>query len=148
MTGVVVVTGLPGIPVADVAAALAETLRRAHVSVDGIQDELALQADDTPRDWLRLDAEHELKRRVEAFNGAVVLDVVLADDADAERLVTVLAPWWADLVEVRCAAPDVPSPSLNAPRTVVLDGTRPPAVADLAAVLRDETRPARRVRRR
>lgn len=147
MTGLVVVAGPPEVDVAEVAAALAELLGRAHVSLDGLQEELALEADATPRDWLRLDAERELKRRVEAFDGEVVLDVALRDRADAERLVTVLRPWWAGLVEVRCEVSGANVPSLSAPRTIVLDGTRPPAVGDLAAVVRDETPTARRPRR-
>jgi predicted kinase len=147
VTGLVVVTGPPGVDVTEVAAALAEQLGCAHVSVAGLQDELAQEAEDTPRDWLRLDAESELKRRIELFGTAVVIDVTLADPAEAERLAAVLRPWWAGLVEVRCEAPDHPVASLGAARTIVLDGALPPSVADLAAVVRDETPRARRTRR-
>jgi hypothetical protein len=148
MTGIVVVTGPPEVGVTEVGAALAERLGRAQVSVAALQDELALEAEDTPRAWLRLDAEHELKRRIELFEAAVVIDVHLSESADAERLMTVLRPWWADLVEVRCELPGHVLPALGAPRTVVLDGTYPPSAADLAAVVRDETPRPRRRRRR
>lgn len=145
MTGIVVVTGPPGVDVSDVGAALAERLGRAQISVAGLQDELALEAEDTPRVWLRLDAERELKRRIELFEAAVVIDVHLGEPADVERLVAVLRPWWAGLVEIRCRVDGFDAPTLDAPRTLVLDGTTPPSVADLAAVVRDETpRPRRR----
>jgi hypothetical protein len=148
MTGLVVVTGPPDVDVAEVAEALAVQLRCAWISLGGIVDELAAEGEDTPRDWLRLDAEAEIKRRVEAFAGAAVLDAQLVTQDDVDRLASVLSPWWAGLVEVRCQAPGVAVPALGAPRTVVLDGSRPPAVGDLASVVRDETPTGRRVRRR
>lgn len=148
MTSLVVVTGPPGVDTDEVAEALAERLGRAWVSLDGIQDELAEEAEDTPRDWLRLDAEREVKRRLEAFGGAAVLGVHLDGDDDAERLRSVLRPWALDLVEVRCSVPGVEMPPIGAQRTVVLDGTRAPAVGDLAAAVRGETPKPRRVRRR
>jgi hypothetical protein len=147
MTPLVVVTGPPGVDTDEVAEALAERLGRAWLSIDGVQDELAQEAEDTPRDWLRLDAEREVKRRLEAFGGVAVLGVHLADADDAERLGSVLRPWSHDLVEVRCRVPGEEVPPIGAQRTVVLDGTRPPAVGELAAVVRDETPTVRRVRR-
>jgi|EndMetStandDraft_8_1072994.scaffolds.fasta_scaffold46674_5 hypothetical protein len=148
MTSLVVVTGPPGVDTDGVAEALAERLGRAWVSMDAIQDELAEEAEDTPRDWLRLDAEREVKRRLEAFGGAAVLGVHLADDDDADRLGSVLRPWSLDLVEVRCSVPGVEMPPIGAQRTVVLDGTRAPAVGELAAVVRGETPTVRRRRPR
>jgi hypothetical protein len=142
----VVVTGLASAPVSEVAEALAERLRSTHLSVGALQDELALEAEHTPRDWLRLDAERELKRRIEAFSGQVVLDTVLDGPDDATRLVEVLRPWWAGVVEVRCAGPDGAVPPLGAPRTIVLDGSRPPELGDLVSVVRGETPAVRRVR--
>lgn len=148
MSRLVAVTGGPGVPVREIASTLAEALGLAHLSVDGIWDELAHDADETPRDWLRVDAERELERRLMALAGRGVVDVVLETDDEAARMTTVLGPWWDQVVEIRCAAPGESTPSLGAPRTVLLDGVRPPAAADVAAVVRDETPGARRSRRR
>jgi hypothetical protein len=143
----VVVTGDSSAAVAEVAEALAQRLGSTYLSIAALQDELALEAEDTPREWLRLDAERELKRRVEAFSGQVVLDAVLDGWDDATRLVEVLRPWWADVVEVRCARPGRSGPSLGASRTVVLDGSRAPELGDLVSVVRGETAAVRRARR-
>ena len=140
-----VVTGPPEADVGAVASALAERLGLAWVSVDGIQDEIAAEAEDTPRDWLRLDAEREAHRRLEALAGAVVLDLTVTDPADLERAVAVLRAWWHDVTEVRCVVPGHDLPGLGAPRTVVLDGTRPAAVGEVAAVVKAETPTVRRV---
>ena len=148
MTSLVVVTGPPEVDVAEVADAVAVHLRRARVSLDRIQQDLAHDAEHTPDGWLRLDAEAELERRIVAFGGVAVVDVRLADHGEAERLAAVLGPWWEGLVEVRCQASGSAVPPLGASRTVVLDGTRPPEAADVAAVVRDETPTASRTRRR
>src|SRR4051794_6769333 len=144
MTMLVVVTGPPGVGTDDVAEALAERLGLAWLSLDRIQDERAEDAEDTPRDWLRLDAEREVKRRLEAFGGEAVLAVHLPAGDDAERLGAVLRPWSHHLVEVRCSVPGLATPPIGAQRTVVLDGTHTPAVGELAAVVRGETPTARR----
>jgi len=144
MTTLVVVTGPPDLETDEVAEALAERLGLAWLSLGGIQDELAEEAEDTPRDWLRLDAEREVKRRLEAFGGEAVLAVRLTNADDADRLRAVLRPWSHDVLEVRCTSPDHDVPPIGAPRTVVLDGTRAPAVGELAAVVRDETPTVRR----
>ncbi len=66
-TPLVVVTGPPD--AALVAAALAERLGCACVSLGEIEDELAVDAEDTPRSWLRYDAEQEVVRRLTEFAG-------------------------------------------------------------------------------
>jgi predicted kinase len=101
----VVVTGLPGSGKSTLGRALAERLRVPLVSLDEIKEELAAEAADTPRDWLRLDAEHELVRRLEAFDGQAVVDIWVAPRRDVERTRDLLAPWWVRLVEVRCEVP-------------------------------------------
>src|SRR4051794_41791555 len=72
-TPLVVVTGLPD--AALVAVALAERLGGAYVSLAEIEDELAVEAEDTPRSWLRLDAEPEIVRRLTELAGVAVLDL-------------------------------------------------------------------------
>src|SRR3954453_23701016 len=113
MTTLVVFTGPPGFDTDGGAEALAEGLGLAWLSVDGVLDELAEDAEDTPRDWLPLDAERETQRRLEAFGGEAVLAVHLAGADDAERLRAVLRPWSHDLVEVRCSVPGVVTPPIG-----------------------------------
>ena len=131
-TPLVVVTGPPD--AALVATALAERLGCACVSLGEIEDELAVDAEDTPRAWLRYDAEQEVVRRLTEFTGVAVLDVAV------ERR------WWDDVVEVRCEAPGLRHDGLGAARTVVLDASRPLAVGEIAAVVRRETVSHHRVR--
>jgi predicted kinase len=175
----VVVTGLPGAGKTSLATVLAERLRSALVSLDGIKEELAADAEDTPRDWLRYDAEAELVRRLEAFGGEAVVDIWIAPRRDTERVTALLEPWWSSLVEVRCQVPAGvaieryvarPRPwphlppdedtlarirdaaehpeALGAPRTVVVDTTRPVEIGDVVSAVRRETAVHHTVRRR
>jgi predicted kinase len=105
MSPLVVVTGVPGAGKTSLATALAHRLGVALVSLDEIKEELAADAADTPREWLRHDAEAELVRRLEAFEGDAVVDIWVAPRRDTERLRGLLDPWWADAVEVRCEVP-------------------------------------------
>jgi predicted kinase len=179
MTGLIVVTGVPGAGKTGLATALAERLGTALVSLDEIKEELALGAEDTPRDWLRYDAEAELARRLKALEGEAVVDIWIAPRRDTERVRDLLEPWWERLVELRCQVPaavaldryaarertwphlppdddtlarirdaaDHPE-SLGAPRTVVVDTTRPVEIGDVVTACRRETgaRPRRRRR--
>jgi predicted kinase len=178
MNPLIVVTGVPAAGKSGLATALAERLGCALVSLDEIKEELAGEAEDTPRDWLRYDAEAELLRRVEAFGGEAVVDIWIAPRRDTERIVELLQPWWHRLVEVRCQVPaDVaieryvarerPWPhlppdedtlarirdaaerpeALGAPRTVVVDTTRPVEIGDVVTAVRRETGARRAVRR-
>jgi predicted kinase len=179
MTALVVVTGVPGAGKTGLATALAERLGTALVSLDEIKEELAVDAEDTPREWLRYDAEAELVRRLEAFSGEAVVDIWIAPRRDTERIRDLLKPWWDRVVEVRCQVPaavavaryvarergwphlpadeatlaritdaaDHPE-ALGAPRTVLVDTTRPVEIGDVVTVVRGETPTARRVRRR
>jgi predicted kinase len=173
----VVVTGVPGAGKTTLATALAERLGSALVSLDEIKEELAQGAEDTPRDWLRYDAEAELVQRLEAFAGEAVLDIWIAPRRDTERVRDLLEPWWDRAVEVRCHVPAVLAveryaarprswphlppdddtlarirdaaehpEALGAPRTVVVDTTRPVEIGDVVAAVRPETgaRPRRR----
>jgi predicted kinase len=174
----VVVTGVPGAGKSGLSTALAERLGCALVSLDEIKEELAVQAEDTPLEWLRYDAEAELVRRLEAFDGEAVVDIWIAPRRDTARIVDLLKPWWDRLVEVRCQVPaavaveryvarertwphlpadadtlarirdaaDHPE-ALGAPRTVVVDTTRPVEIGDVVTALRRETGARRVVRR-
>jgi adenylate kinase family enzyme len=102
MIPLVVVTGVPGAGKSTLAAALAARLGTFPVSLDAIKEELAADAPDTPRDWLRWDAEEEVVRRLEAVGGEAVLDIWIAPRRDVERVAALLRPWWDRLVEVRC----------------------------------------------
>jgi predicted kinase len=175
----VVVTGVPGAGKTSLATALAERLGSALISLDEIKEELAAQAEDTPRDWLRYDAEAELAHRLEAFAGDAVVDIWIAPRRDTERIRDLLKRWWDLMVEVRCEVPAVvaveryaarPRPwphlppdedalsrirdaaehpeALGAPRTVVVDTTRPVEIGDVVAAVRRETGVRRTVRRR
>ncbi len=178
MTPLVVVTGVPGSGKSTLAAALAERLGTFPLSLDAIKEELAADAPDTPRDWLRWDAEQEVVRRLEGVDGRAVLDIWVAPRRDVERVADLLRPWWDRLVEVRCqvpaevavaryrererARPHLPADestldrireaaerpqALGAPRTVVVDTSRPVAVGDVVSAVRRETgtrRPTRR----
>jgi predicted kinase len=178
VTPLVVVTGVPGAGKSSLAPVLAERLGSAFVSLDQIKEELALEAADTPREWLRYDAEAELVRRLEAFAGEAVVDIWIAPRRDTERVVDLLKPWWDRVVEVRCQVPaavaveryaarerswppHLPADdetlarirdaaerpeSLGAPRTVVVDTTRPVEIGEVVTAVRRETgaRPRRR----
>lgn len=178
MTPLVAVTGVPGSGKSTLAAALADRLGAFPVSLDTIKEELAADAPDTPRDWLRWDAEQEVVRRLEAVDGEAVLDIWVAPRRDVERVADLLRPWWDRLVEVRCEVPaevavtrylqrerewphqpadaatlerireaaEHPQP-LGAPRTVVVDTSRPVALGDVVSAVRRETGAVRRVRR-
>ena len=178
MTPLIVVTGVPASGKTGLATALAEGLRYALVSLDEIKEELAVEAEDTPREWLRYDAEAELLRRLEAFGGEAVVDIWIAPRRDTARIVELLGPWWDRLVEVRCQVPaevairryvaldrgwphlpadddtlarirdaaERPEP-LGAPRTVLVDTTRPVEIGDVVTAVRRETGARRVVRR-
>jgi predicted kinase len=179
MSTLVVVTGLPGAGKTSLATALAGRLGVALVSLDEIKEELAVEAEDTPREWLRYDAEAELVRRLEAFAGEAVVDIWIAPRRDTERVRDLLKPWWDLLVEVRCQVPaaiaieryvarerswpHLPADAdtlarirdaaehpeaLGAPRTVVVDTTRPVELGDVVTAVRRETGARRSVRRR
>jgi predicted kinase len=169
-TPVVVVTGVPGAGKTSLATVLARRLGCPLVSLDEIKEELARDAADTPREWLRYDAEAELARRLEAFAGDAVVDIWIQPRRDTERVVGLLEPWWERVVEVRCQVPaavaveryatrerswphlppdaatlarirdaaDHPEP-LGAPRTVVVDTSRPVEIGDVVAAVRRET---------
>lgn len=174
MTPLVVVTGVPGAGKSTLALALAGRLGTFPVSLDAIIEELAADAPDTPRDWLRWDAEQEVVRRLEAVDGEAVLDLWVAPRRDVERVAGLLRPWWDRMVEVRCqvpaqlavtrerARPHLPvdeavldrirevaqhPQALGAPRTVVVDTSRPVAIGDVVSAVRRETGARRPVRR-
>jgi predicted kinase len=105
MNPLVVVTGVPGAGKTGLATALAERLGSALLSLDEIKEELALEAEDTPRDWLRYDAEAELAHLLESFDGVAVVDIWIAPMRDTERIRDLLKPWWDRVVEVRCQVP-------------------------------------------
>ncbi len=142
-TPLVVVTGLPDADL--VAVALAERLGCAYVSLAEIEDELAVDAEDTPRSWLRLDAEQEVVRRLTELAGVAVLDLAVEPPLETERVTALVRRWWDDVVEVRCQAPGLRYDGLGAARTVVLDASRPLAVGEIAAVVRRETATHRRI---
>jgi predicted kinase len=175
----VVVTGLPGAGKTSLATALSERLGCALVSLDDIKEELAAEAEDTPRDWLRFDAEAEVVRRLEAFDAEAVVDIWIAPRRDTERIRDLLKRWWDRIVEVRCQVPAVVAveryaarprswphlppdedtllrirdaaerpEALGAPRTVVVDTTRPVEIGDVVTAVRRETGARRAVRRR
>jgi predicted kinase len=175
----VVVTGVPGAGKSSLAAALAERLGLVALSLDAIKEELAADAEDTPPEWLRYDAEAELAHLLEVFDGAAVVDIWVAPRRDTERVRDLLKRWWDDVVEVRCQVPaevameryaarrpgrpHAPADeqtlarirdaaerpeSLGAPRTVVVDTTRPVDIGDVVAAVRRETGARRRVHRR
>jgi len=178
VTPLVVVTGVPGAGKTSLATLLARRLGCALVSLDEIKEELASEAADTPRDWLRYDAEAELVRRLTAFDGQAVVDIWIAPRRDTERVAGLLDPWWDRVVEVRCQVPatvaveryvgrarDWPPhlppdaetlerirdaaehpEALGAPRTVVVDTSRPVDLGDVVTAVRRETgaRPRRR----
>jgi predicted kinase len=180
MSTLVVVTGAPGAGKTGLATALAERLAIALVSLDEIKEELAVEAEDTPREWLRYDAEAELLRRLEAFAGEAVVDIWIAPRRDTVRVRDLLKPWWDTVVEVRCQVPaevaveryvardrswppHLPADAdtlarirdaaehpeaLGAPRTVVVDTTRPVEIGDVVTAVRRETGARRNVRRR
>lgn len=129
-----------------VAVALAERLGSAHVSLREIEDELAVDAEDTPRAWLRYDAEREVVRRLGEFAGAAVLDLAVEPPLEGERITALVRRWWADVVEVRCEGPGLRYDAWGAPRTVVLDASRPLAVGEIVAVVRRETAHRHRAR--
>jgi hypothetical protein len=139
----VVVTGALGAGAESLVEALAEALAwlldRFSISLAAIEDDLAAGAADTPRHWLRMDAELELVRLLAACGGEAVLAIGFAAPGDAARVPALLHPWWEDLVELRCQAPgDRPEP-IGAPRTVVLDTSRPVALGDVVSAVRVET---------
>jgi adenylate kinase family enzyme len=170
MTPLVIVTGAPGAGKTSLAAVLAERLDCAMLSLDAIKEELAVEAEDTPREWLRYDAEAELVHRLEAFDGEAVVDIWIAPRRDTERVRDLLKRWWDRAVEVRCQVPaavaveryvarprswphlppdeetlarirdaaDHPE-ALGAPRTVVVDTTRPVEIGDVVTAVRRET---------
>jgi hypothetical protein len=117
----------------------------ALIGLDALADELAVDAEDTPRAWLRYDAEDELVRRLKAFGGEAVVDLGTSTPGEAERLRGLLEPWWDGAVEVRCQVPGDVQASLDAPRTVIVDTARPVELDDVANACRRETgaRPAR-----
>jgi predicted kinase len=179
MRPLVVVTGLPGAGKTSLATVLAERLGCALISLDEIKEEFAQEAPDTPRDWLRYDAEAELVRRLDAFDGEAVVDIWIAPRRDTERVRDLLKRWWESTVEVRCVVPAAVAveryvgrprswphlppddatlarirdaaerpEALGAPRTVVVDTTRPVEIGDVVTAVRHETGARRAVRRR
>jgi predicted kinase len=136
---VVVVTGDHGPAKSGLARALAERLGWFAISFEAIEDELAAGAADTPRHWLRDDAELEMVRLLEAADGHAVLDVGFASPGDAERVAALLRPWFDDMVELRCAVPGERPQPLGAPRTVVVDTSRPVLLGDIVSAVRAET---------
>jgi predicted kinase len=170
MSLLVVVTGVPGAGKTSLATVLAERLGCALLSLDEIKEELALEAEDTPREWLRYDAEAELVHRLDAFAGEAVVDIWIAPRRDIERVRDLFKRWWEEVVEVRCQVPasvaveryaarSRPWPhlpadadtlarirdaaehpeALGAPRTVVVDTTRPVDIGDVVTAVRRET---------
>jgi predicted kinase len=166
----VVVTGVPGAGKTSLATALSERLGSSLISLDEIKEELAREAEDTPREWLRYDAEAELAHRLEAFGGEAVVDIWVAPRRDTERIRDLLKRWWDQAVEVRCQVPAVVaveryaarprswphlppddqtlarirdaaenSEALGAPRTVIVDTTRPVDIGDVVTAVRRET---------
>ena len=167
----VVVTGVPGAGKTGLSTALAERLGVALVSLDAIKEELAVEAEDTPHEWLRYDAEAELVHRLDVFAGEAVVDVWIAPRRDTERIRDLLKRWWPRTVEVRCQVPaemaveryvarrrdwpphlppdartlerireaaDHPE-ALGAPRTVIVDTSRPVEIGDVVTAVRRET---------
>jgi hypothetical protein len=144
----VVVTGAPESGAESLAQALAWQLDRFSISLAAIVDDLTADALDTPRHWLRMDAELELVRLLEACGGEAVVAIGCAGPGDAVRVPALLRPWWDELVELRCQAPGGRPQPLGAPRTVVLDASRPVALGDVVSAVRVGTAPRRSVVRR
>jgi predicted kinase len=134
VTPLVVVTGVPGAGKTSLATVLAERLGCALVSLDLIKEELALEAEDTPRDWLRFDAEAELVRRLEAFSGEAVVDIWIQPRRDTERVVDLLKPWWDDVVELRCVVPAAVAVERYVARARTWPPHLPPDEATLARI--------------
>jgi predicted kinase len=144
----VVVTGAPGGGRESLAQAVADRLGRFWISFGAIEDGLAAGAAETPRHWLREDAEQEMVRLLAAAAGRAVLDLDVPTPGDAERVAELLRPWADDLVELRCQAPGERPQPLGAPRTVVVDTSRPVALGDVVSAVRSETGTDRPVVRR
>jgi glucokinase len=101
----VVVTGVPGSGKTTLGSALARRLGCGFISLDALMEELAVDAAQTPREWLRDDAEGEMVRRIKAFEGEAVLDIWVSPRRDTARVTALLQPWWPTVVEVRCEVP-------------------------------------------
>jgi predicted kinase len=101
----IVVNGVPGSGKTTLGSALARRLGCAFLSLDAIKEELVVHAPQTPREWLRDDAEEEVVRRLKGFEGEAVLDIWISPRRDTARLTALLEPWWPTLVEVRCEVP-------------------------------------------
>jgi glucokinase len=97
-----VVTGVPGAGKTTLGSALAAALEVPFVSLDSIKEELYLSDVDGDPFELRLAAEAEMERRLNAIEGRAVVDIWIAPNRDTNRVARLLRGQHRDVVELLC----------------------------------------------